>query len=202
MADIFQHNANITRLKASGKVDNGDTAKMLCTYHWLAPGIDPWDYQGGCKMHGAKLAISPRGGVTLEDKGPFLNRKYSHDIPVGLSMILQIVTFPPQFIDSEVNLLNFPLHRGVDPIPSPCIPWHIPLVGPWVNPWGKPITCASYFSCVSNYWRDEQRNIKFERHTCWHVGKWGWFFYKVYSYIPFVYNDIFTYLSYYYIQHF
>ena len=40
--------------------------------NWLknAPELDPRAYQGDCKIHGAKLPISSRGGVSLWDKVP------------------------------------------------------------------------------------------------------------------------------------
>ena len=38
------------------------TKLQLCTCHRLAPGVGPRANQGDCKMGGAKLRISPRGG--------------------------------------------------------------------------------------------------------------------------------------------
>ena len=36
--------------------------RLLCTCHRLAAGVGPRANQGDCKMGGAKLGISPRGG--------------------------------------------------------------------------------------------------------------------------------------------
>ena len=48
----------------------------------------------------------------------------------------------PLSVRTQNNVANFPLPRGGEPNSSPCIPRHIPLVGPGSYPRGKPMTFA------------------------------------------------------------
>ena len=54
----------------------------------------------------------------------------------------KISNSPTPFLRTQNNVANFPLPRGREANSSPCIPRHIPLVGPGSYPRGKPMTCA------------------------------------------------------------
>ena len=109
----------------------------------------PWACKGDCEM---RQAVSPGvgGGVILWDKVPWsdLSRQYKfmwcpHGYCPGFN---DVVDFLPQLNDSKTIYWISPFPRDKEPIPSPCIPQHIPLVGLGVNPQGKPMTwpCALY----------------------------------------------------------
>ena len=54
----------------------------------------------------------------------------------------KISNSPTPFLQTQNNVANFPPPRGREANSSPCIPRHIPLVGPGSYPRGKPMTCA------------------------------------------------------------
>ena len=57
----------------------------LCTCHRLAPGVDHRADHGDCKMHGAKLTVSPRAGVNFLRQSPlvkFFSAKNPRHIPL------------------------------------------------------------------------------------------------------------------------
>ena len=72
------------------------------------------------KMHGEKLAISPRGGIMLWDK-----------VPWSAGNIVVICPWLPSLVSTMLQILHslFTPISGKELIPSPCIPWQIPLVG-------------------------------------------------------------------------
>ena len=61
---------------------------------------------------------------------------------VGVCEFYKISNSPTPFLRTQNNVANFPLPRGREANSSPCIPRHIPLVGPGSYPRGKPMTCA------------------------------------------------------------
>ena len=61
---------------------------------------------------------------------------------VGVCEFYKISNSPTPFLRTKNNVANFPLPRGREATSSPCIPRHIPLVGPGSYPRGKPMTCA------------------------------------------------------------
>ena len=61
---------------------------------------------------------------------------------VGVCEFYKISNSPTPFLRTQNNVANFPLPRGREANSSPCIPRHIPLVGPGSYPRGKPMTRA------------------------------------------------------------
>ena len=67
---------------------------------------------------------------------------------VGVCEFYKISNSPTSFLRTQNNVANFPLPRGREANSSPCIPRHIPLVGPGSYPRGKPMTCALRLSFI------------------------------------------------------
>ena len=70
----------------------------------------------------------------------------------------KISNSPTPFLRTQNNVANFPLPRGREANSSPCIPRHIPLVGPGSYPRGKPMTCALHLRntpALQNTWQSE-----------------------------------------------